>query len=191
MKRRAALQSIAIVGGVCGLTIGGYTWYKQNRVPNLEILNSNIDLLGLLVDVIIPPTATPGAMEAGVHKSVIKMVTFCSDIKTQNKFVDGLIDLIDYTKTNFGRTFLDCTPNERIKIVAYFERRDQLFPGIIGKGQRKILGSPFFYTLREYCVKGYFTSEAGATNALRYVLVPAKYIPCQNYLPNEKAWATF
>ena len=37
---------------------------------------------------------------------------------------------------------------------------------------------------------GYFTSEPGATKALRYVAVPGRYEGCIPYKKGDKAWAT-
>jgi hypothetical protein len=44
--------------------------------------------------------------------------------------------------------------------------------------------------MKQLTVWGYFTSEAGATKALRYVPVPGRYEGCIPYTKGEKAWAT-
>jgi hypothetical protein len=43
--------------------------------------------------------------------------------------------------------------------------------------------------LQDLTVLGYFTSEIGATQQLRYYEVPGKYDPCIEYKPGEKAYA--
>jgi hypothetical protein len=37
---------------------------------------------------------------------------------------------------------------------------------------------------------GYYTSEIGATKALKYVHIPGKYEACIPLQPGQKAWAT-
>ena len=43
--------------------------------------------------------------------------------------------------------------------------------------------------MKELALLGYFTSEIGATQALRYTETPGRYDPCIPYTPGEKAWA--
>ena len=43
--------------------------------------------------------------------------------------------------------------------------------------------------LQDLTVLGYFTSEVGATQQLRYYEVPGKYDPCIEYKPGDKAYA--
>ena len=50
--------------------------------------------------------------------------------------------------------------------------------------------SHFFPMLKQLTLWGYFTSEPGATKALRYNPIPGKYIGCVPYEPGDKAWAT-
>ena len=44
--------------------------------------------------------------------------------------------------------------------------------------------------MKELTLLGFFTSEIGATKALRYVAVPGKYEGCIPYNKGDKAWAT-
>ncbi|MFN9666692.1 MAG: gluconate 2-dehydrogenase subunit 3 family protein, partial [Bacteroidota bacterium] len=48
----------------------------------------------------------------------------------------------------------------------------------------------YFRMMKELTLWGYFTSEIGATQALRYVAVPGKYEGCIPYKKGDKAWAT-
>jgi hypothetical protein len=44
--------------------------------------------------------------------------------------------------------------------------------------------------LKELTLLGFFTSEVGATQALRYLPVPGKYDGNVPYKKGDKAWAT-
>ena len=47
----------------------------------------------------------------------------------------------------------------------------------------------YFRMMKELTMLGYFTSEIGCTQALRYVESPGRFDPCVPYAPGEKAWA--
>ena len=49
--------------------------------------------------------------------------------------------------------------------------------------------SHFFPIMHELTLLGYFTSEAGATKALEYVPLPAKFEPCVDMKPDQRGWA--
>ena len=44
--------------------------------------------------------------------------------------------------------------------------------------------------MKELTLLGFFTSEVGATKALRYVAVPTKFEGCVEYKKGDRAWAT-
>jgi hypothetical protein len=44
--------------------------------------------------------------------------------------------------------------------------------------------------MKELTLLGFFTSEVGATKALRYVAVPGKYEGCVDYKKGDRAWAS-
>jgi len=48
----------------------------------------------------------------------------------------------------------------------------------------------YFSMIKQLTLWGFFTSEPGATKALRYVAVPGKYEGCIPYKKGDKAWAT-
>jgi hypothetical protein len=50
--------------------------------------------------------------------------------------------------------------------------------------------SHYFTLMKQLTLLGYFTSEIGATQALRYEAVPGRYEGCVPYKKGDKAWAT-
>jgi hypothetical protein len=190
MKRRKALLSIAALAGVAA-AIPGIKWALLNSEPDLDYLDRSKDLLASIADTIIPKTDSPSASECMVPEFIVNMVKNCSDTPTQNKFVDGLSKLESYTQDKYSKPFGECSEDERVAVLTHFESTDRPWSGIAGKVQRRYLGTPFFLTLKRYCAIGYFTSEGGATKALRYSHIPARYVACEPYSPGQKAWATF
>ena len=47
----------------------------------------------------------------------------------------------------------------------------------------------FFRMMKELALLGYFTSEIGCTQAMRYVETPGRFDPCVPYKTGEPAWA--
>jgi hypothetical protein len=50
-------------------------------------------------------------------------------------------------------------------------------------------GPHYFRMMKELALLGYFTSEIGYTQAMRYTETPGRFDPCVPYAPGEKAWA--
>ena len=60
-----------------------------------------------------------------------------------------------------------------------------------GAGAAVTADTPTHYVrmMKELSMLGYFTSEIGCKQALRYVESPGRYDPCVPYTPGQKAWA--
>jgi hypothetical protein len=48
----------------------------------------------------------------------------------------------------------------------------------------------YFRMMKELTLLGYFTSEIGCNQALRYVESPGRFDPCVTYNPGERSWAS-
>jgi hypothetical protein len=190
MKRRKALGLMLLAGGGTAVSLGGYKWWQLNHAPDKAYLDGKLNLLSALAETIIPKTDTPGAKEAGVGQYLLDMVKDCTDKKTQNKFIDGLKDLEQYTQDKYNKSYETCSVDEQILVMKHFQEKGKPFNGIVGKAQNKFLGKSFFTTLKEYTVKGYCSSQLGATQGLAYLSVPGPYIGCTNLQKGQKTWAT-
>jgi hypothetical protein len=147
-------------------------------------------LISILTDLILPRTDTPGAKDAHVSETLIKIVENCFDSRSQQTFINGLYDIEAYTKSTYGILFRDCKINIQNTILQKFEKKEQINIRVISKVKNKLFGLGFFSILKELTVECFFTSEMGAANALNYDYIPGKYIGCLNIPPNQKCWAT-
>lgn len=191
MNRRKALVGISLFTGGALASIVGFKWLKFSTSPNFDGLIKSRKLLASLADCLLPKTDSPSASECNVHEFIIKMIMESTDAHTQNNFITGLAEVEEYSLSAFNKYFSDCSDVEKRQTISYFVEKGKEQSGILGKIQNKILGKSFFTTLKEYTVIGYFTSEQGATKALRYSLVPSKYNACLPYVAGEKSWATY
>ncbi len=190
MQRRKAISRILLIS--CGsiAAYSGYKFYDWNKSPDVEYLDSHKKLIAALAEEIIPATDSPGAKEAGVDDFIITMVKDCVEIKTKNKFIDGLKELQRYCHSSFSKSFEDCTKQQKLQTLTHFEERGRTNSGIIGKVEKRFFGSSFFTTLKSLTVEGYCTSEAGATKGLAYVPIPGKFVGCMPLQKGQKSWAT-
>jgi hypothetical protein len=141
------------------------------------------------VDVIIPPTETPGAKEAKVQNYIIDFMESCASKKEYNNFLNGLNDLQETCLNYYNNNFEDCTMGQKIEVL---ENLDSNYDSnsLLAKIDNKIKGRSFFNILKSLTVEGYCTSELGATKLLAYVPVPVNYNAIITIEPNQKAWAT-
>lgn len=140
------------------------------------------DLLGTLVDLIIPPTDTPGAKAVGVHVFIDKMLEDWVGREGRLRFERGLAEVDQETRRLHRVGFVDATREQQ---VALLTRLDREASRARSDGVRPL---PFFATLKEWTLVGYYTSEIGATQELRWLAVPGRY---EADLPFEKVGRTW
>ena len=184
IKRRRFLYGALGATGLVG-TFGVYKWFQLNRKPNPQYLNSQQELISKLAECIIP-----SFKKANSDEKLVSLISNCADIKSQNRFINGLISLEERTIAQFSHSFLECRPAERRKIIEYYNDNFNSTNTLLLKVETKLIGKPFFATLKEFTSIAFFTSEFGATKVLQYSHVPSKYIGCINIDPNQVSWAT-
>jgi hypothetical protein len=191
MNRRKAIGNILLGITAGGAAIAGYKWWDWHKTPDLPSLGQHRHTLAALAETIIPATPdSPGAKEADVADYIIIMIRDCTDRISANKFIDGLKQLDSHCRSAYGGPFESCTPEQQVKVMHRFEEKGRPAAGLLGKAENKYLGRSFFTTLKHYTVKGYCTSQLGATKGLVYIPVPGSYHGCIPKLPGQKAWAT-
>jgi hypothetical protein len=193
MNRRNFSKSLL---AVTGLGVGSYSLFKWLApVENQEVITfkdwkNKSALISELAEIIIPATDTPGAKEAGVEHYIISVMSKCCDQRQQKAFYSGLDDVEDFTRSRFGKTFLECDFPSRHTVVEHFSYNIFESSALMLKIKNKFLGKSFFFTLRELTVEGYCTSHLGATNALSYDPVPGAYKSCISLSSQQTSWAT-
>ena len=199
MNRRDALARVALIMG--GTVIGADYFLTacsspaENKTaaksaPAAEaksILNANqVSFLDEVGETILPTTQTPGAKAAHVGSFMAVMVRDCYPPEDQKTFLSGLSKLDEDTKKQTGKTFLACTPAERTAVLTKLDAEQKAFTA----NQRKDDPSHYFRMMKQLTLLGFFTSEVGATKALRYLPVPGHYDGNLPYKKGDKAWAT-
>jgi hypothetical protein len=191
MNRREALSSVALLLG--GTIIGAEAFLsgctsadKKIGTAGLNFSPNDISFLDEVGETIIPVTDTPGAKEAKIGEFMHTIVRDCYDEKQQQIFVDGMGKLNEASKQKNGSYFLEASPEQRKALLIELDKEQQAY-----MTKKKPDDPPhYFRMMKELTIWGYFTSEPGATKALRYIAVPGKYEGCIPYKKGDKAWAT-
>ena len=136
--------------------------------------------------VILPPTKTPGAKAANVGPFMAVMVRDCYVPADQQVFLKGLTQLEDACQKLNGQGFLASTPEQRTTLLKQLDAEQQQYT----KTKQLTQPNHYFRMVKELSLLGFFTSEIGATQALRYLPVPGKYIGDYPYKKGDRAWAT-
>jgi hypothetical protein len=137
--------------------------------------SAQLDILTVVVDRIIPRTDTPGASDVGVPAFVDLLLAKWAEDDQRARVLEGLDELsADFLSASADAQTALLT---RLDEEAVHAREDDMDP------------LPFFATLKEWTLAGYYTSEAGATQELRWLAVPGRFdadIPLEEV---DRAWA--
>lgn len=133
-------------------------------------------VLSAAAQVIVPATATPGAREAGVPQFIGALFSGWMTDDEAAVFRTGLAGLDASARERYQRGYADCTPEQGADVLQAL-RPASPYGGRTFSLTDRILDpkAPFYLRLRDLVVLGYFTSEAGSNQELRYLPVPGKF----------------
>lgn len=181
MERRELLKMIAAATGAVMIGLPDFV-YGQSPLPNGKPAFSERDvaLLDEIAETILPRTQTPGAKDAGAGLFMAQFVTDCYTPEDQATFRAGLADI----DKRAGGRFMAMAPEARTALLSALDSEAK---APAGPGQAK----PHYFTMiKQLVIFSFFTSKAGATEALRYVAVPGRYDGDLAYERGTPAWAT-
>ena len=210
MNRRELLKMIAAATG--GAMIGGELLLSgcksETKSAPVAFTAENIAFLDEVAETILPQTNTAGAKAAGVGRFMTVMVNDCYTKDDQEVFHKGLTTLDDECNKMHKVGFMKATPDQRKQLLvsidketnAYIKKKADLESQQKEKekqGQerntddfkRQVMPNHYFQQLKQLAIFGYFTSEKGRTEGLRYTPVPGKFQGVIDYKKGEKSFA--
>ena len=182
MKRRKALK---LASGLLGTAIIGSELFlmgcnKRDDSPKL-FSDSDINLLDEIGEVILPKTElSPGAKDAKIGLFMESIVSHCYSEKEQQIFRNGIKELNQISRERYEGDFLELDQKQKYTLIDYLDKKTRDNEGN---------ASLFFPMIKQLTIWGYFTSELGATKALRYNQTPGKFMGCIPYKNGDKAWS--
>lgn len=183
MERRKALTLTAGVlgGAIIGseLFLLGCTSSPKNKALFSE---SDIEFLDEVGETILPETElSPGAKTAKIGLFMKTIVTDCYDQKQQEIFLAGIKILDRLSQDRYSLRFIKLNEDQRQELLQQLDNET--------REQKEDAEPHFFQMMKQLTIWGYFTSESGATQALRYNPIPGKFVGCVPYIKGDRAWA--
>ncbi len=175
MDRREALKRVGVLMGgavsasvVSGVLAGCRAGGTASYTPQ-TLTTSQDELVATVAELIIPTTDTPGARTAGVHTFIDQMLTRIYTNEERDRFLAGLADLDARAQAGGSPTFLESTPEAQTAILQDLEAEAR---AARASGAEEM---SFFSVMKELTLVGYYTSEIGATQELKYVHTAGSY----------------
>ncbi len=219
-RREAILRMSVLLGGVAligsSALIAGCKAEKAGTAST-AFTPDDIAYLDEIAETILPATSTPGAKAAKTGAFMALMVTDTYHAEDEKLFRDGMRKLDDASQKKNGASFMKSTPAQRLALLQDLDReqhdysekqraesrkksdafisdqKQQNAPEAKVSASTAITTDPpnkYFRMMKELALLGYFTSEIGATQALRYIESPGRYDPCVPYKAGERDWAS-
>jgi len=170
--RRAILRSaILLVGGIAiapgALAASGKTFFAAAERAQLD----------LLCETMIPQTDTPGAIGAGVPAFLDALMADWASAESRARIQGTVALLARAAKADTGKALADLSAAER---TAWLAKQDAALIAAEDAGYRQF---------KQLVLTGYYYSEAGATQELRYELVPGVWEPSIPITADTRTWA--
>jgi hypothetical protein len=195
----ATVLSTELLFSSCNTDVKEETSFSEN----------DINLLNEIGEIIIPASATsPGAKSAKVGEFMKVYVTDCYTAQDQETFIEGISTIKKLCKNKYNNEFINLTSGQKRELLTMLEKEaaeqatrknekvvadgDAVQTGKAQEDKQKFKGNDKHYypMIKDLTLLGYFTSEPGATKALRYIQTPGYYKGEVAYKQGDKAWAT-
>lgn len=159
-SRRNFMSGIAMAIGTAMTPLGALAFEaamsmdtnKRAGVNGNSLSKHQLTTLAQVVETIIPTTDTPGAEKANVHHFINHILSHFFSTQQKEDFLNGLV-LFD----NKAKGFITLANKEQLSFLNALDKNRQ--------------HEPFYMTLKELTVIGYYTSEIGASQELNLSLI--------------------
>ena len=180
MNRRDLLRSLAaaipVISGLPTDTLFavGRRVHRSARTGGLQVLDPHqSETVATIADMIIPPTDTPGARTAEVHRFIDLLLAEWAPEDDRKQFPEGLADVDARARAASATDFLGATEAQRGTILTALDAEAQQ-----RRKAKRDAPPHFFDRMKFLTVFGYCTSEVGATAELHYEVIPGSYNGC-------------
>ncbi len=189
-RREALRRSGLLAGGVffAPAIVGFLKGCKATtRDYDYIVFNSDqVDALRIIVDAIVPETDTPSATQVGVPAFIDQVLSRNSSKQTREEFMVQFDAFLEDAKGEFGKSFHEADSQRQLEYISKLHA--QAVEPAEDPVDRTLSG--FIMWMKQLTVVGYFTSEPGATQVLRYAAMPGPYKGCVPFEEVGRTWAT-
>lgn len=195
-SRRKFLRGLSLlVGGTVATALVSGNSLSVAMAHSLNPVNVGHDLLSdgkifplkqlkqlkSICAIVIPKTDTLGAAEVNTHGFIDNQLFHCYEQAEQEKMIQ-LLTLIDEVATkSFSQSFTELSQDQQFELLTALD---------LGKENFDEKQRADFKSLKKLICFGYYTSEVGASQELRYIAVPGGYKGSIPYKDSEASWGS-
>jgi hypothetical protein len=165
-RRALLLGAVVLLGGAAALSRFPRKSAGGSSAGGPAVSAEQFALLEQICETMIPQTDTPGAMTAGVPAFIRSMLAEWASAASRSDVAAVLEDVERHAWEKFGAAFLELPPDRKYEVVRSFDE------------DRISRQEPAYGKFKYLVLTGYYLSEAGATQELRYELVPGAWRAC-------------
>lgn len=150
-------------------------------------------LVSAMAETLMPRTDTPGAIDAQVPKFLELLYDQWMAEPEKQLFDKGLADTDKQALAAHGKIFTDCDVSEQKAVLEKMEEEQGEHPWFnfggasVANDQENI---PFMALFKEITVVGFFMSEVGAQQVLRYDMMPGNFDGDTSLDYDDSSWAS-
>lgn len=187
-RRSALLRLGALCGlaGLSGLASSGELLDavaaagKGAAYEPVLFTRDELQLAGVLAELIIPQTDTPGALAVGAHRTIDHLLKVCALPPEQARVKAGLARIDTVAQAQGGRRFAALPAARQEALLRALDT---------GAAPFAAADRDFFRQLKGYVAFAYYTSEAGATRELVYLPIPGGFQGNYKLTRSTRGWA--
>lgn len=153
---------------------------KHSNTDTSSFTKIQLEQFKAICDAVLPKTNTPSASELGVHHFLVSQLSAVYDISDQNKIIQLLSAINNESKQQFNLNYTELAIKEQQQILINIEVKNGF----------NLDQKSSFKLLKSLIVFGYFTTEIGATQVLKYQAVPGGFKGSIPYKSVGTAWGS-
>ena len=196
MDRRKALKKAGLLAGV---TIAMPTMISLLQSCKTEprltwkplfFTEDEAKTISKLVDMILPRTNTPGALDVKVDLFIDKVIAKTYDESGQENMRSEINKFNSDCESNFGDVFIKLNETDKIEVLKIAETTSGKFnPGVWGTTIGNQEPISFYRSIKSTAIWAYFTSEEIGENVLSYDPIPGDYDGCKPLSEIGNRWS--
>lgn len=168
MNRRESLKTIVAVSGALAALPAWAADWKLDELPSLSSSFSHQEqtMLASVVDTIIPPGNSIGALSVGVDQFLQKLIDHCYEKPVGDNVKLQLSALDSASVKAWGKAFPACDQSQRQELLLSFSTATD-------KQQQE-----FFNLMKSETIRGFNTSREVMVNFHKFKQVPGHFHGC-------------
>lgn len=196
MDRRKALKKAGLLAGATIAMPSMISLLQSCKTESrigwqpLFLKEDEAKTIAMLVDMILPRTDTPGALDVKVDVFIDMVIAEAYDANAQENMRAEIAKFNVDCKSNFGDVFINLNKVKRTEVLKAAETSSGKFtPGVWGTaiGYQEPIG--FYRSMKSMAIWAYFTSEEIGENVLNYDPIPGNYEGCKPLSEIGNRWS--